>query len=490
MTRLLHRSTYHALILLLLPAAAAAQVPVGDSAWAAGDLTLAKRAYERALADDSTSVRSLYRLSILQAWDGRNDSALVLLRRALRIEPDEPDVRLQEATVLAWAGRNTESQRAYEALLRDQPNNPAVLTGRGQLAAWNGDHLTAVQHYLKALRNDSTYVPAWVGLAEVRRWQGRPAEANSAINRALALAPEDRSARAGRAAIRAATRPELTAQLGWSNDSDENTLWWQTLGISSLLRPGLRGFASVGLAEASDPIRDGTRLSAEAGATVEAGNVSLTGAIGGRRLAADGFDSRSVATWRASASYRLSPRAGVGVGYSHYSFDETALLLGSDFNIDELSLDGDVQLTDRLSLGVGAGTAWISDDNQRWSAVAALTQRVNSRISLGLFGRAMGYDEPGAGYFAPDRFLLGELRGAYTYSTRRYEGRLSGGFGAQQIDDGGETQSEWHAEARIARRWAVINELALSGGVSNSAAASTTGAFRYYTAALTLRLGL
>jgi hypothetical protein len=237
-------------------------------------------------------------------------------------------------------------------------------------------------------------------------------------------------------------------------------------------------------------VRDGTRLSAEAGAIAGSANVSLTGAVGIRSLRADGLDSRSAATWRAGLAYRVSPGAGMGVGYSHYALDETALLMGSDVDVDEVSVEGDLLLTERLSFGAGAGRAWFTDDNDRWSAVAALTQRVSSRLALGLYGRAMGYDEPGTGYFSPDRFLLGELRGSYSIGTRRFEGRLSGGFGAQQVGEDGDTQSEWHAEARIARRWAASNEVALSGGVSTSAAASTTGAYRYYTAALTVRLGL
>jgi len=52
------------------------QIAAGDSAWAAENYYLARIAYERALRDDSTSVRALYRLGILASWDGLLDSAL------------------------------------------------------------------------------------------------------------------------------------------------------------------------------------------------------------------------------------------------------------------------------------------------------------------------------------------------------------------------------------------------------------------------------
>ncbi|HSB54840.1 MAG TPA: tetratricopeptide repeat protein [Gemmatimonadales bacterium] len=513
-----------ATLVFALTTSLAAQVPAGDSAWARGDYPTARARYEAALHDNPGSVRALYRLGILAAWDGKLDSALALLRDAREMEPDEPDVRLQQATVLSWkgkygasllqwdsliaahperrdavhgrartlswAGRLTEADRAYANLYQSDSTDLDALAGRGQVASWKGDFGRAADFYRQVLARNPDHVGALVGLAQVRQWQGRPAEAEQHVNRALAVAPRDRTALDAQRAIRALRRPRLDLTLGWSRDSDKNTLWWQNAATSLLLTGGVRGFASAGIAEASDPTRTGTRLSGEAGLTLDRGRVSLTGALGARNLSSDAAADRSLATWRASSRLRLASGAGIGAGYAHYSFDETALLLGRDLDVDELSLDADVEPRQGLSLGAGLGTAWLSDDNQRRWAVLAVTQRVASHFTLGVFGRALGYEARGAGYFAPDRFLVGEARGSYTYGVRRWVMRLSGGFGAQQIGQGASAQSEWHAEARGARRWSVDNEVALSGGISNSAESSTTGAFRYYTAALTVRLGL
>jgi tetratricopeptide (TPR) repeat protein len=512
------------MLLLIAVPRLAAQVPAGDSAWARGDYPTARARYQTALHDNPGSVRALYRLSILAAWDGKLDSALALLRDAREMEPDEPDVRLQQATVLSWkgkfgesliqwdsliaahperrdaahgrartlswAGRLKEADQAYAELYQSDSTDLDALAGRGQVAAWKGAPGPAADFYRQVLARNPGHVGALVGLAQVRQWQGRPAEAEQYITRALALAPRDRTALDAQRAIRTLRRPRLDVTLGWSRDSDKNTLWWHNAATSLLLTTGVRGFASAGVAEASDPVRNGTRLSGEAGLTLDRGNMSLTGALGARHLSSDAAADRSLATWRASTSLRLAPNAGIGAGYSHYSFDETALLLGRHLDVDELTLDADVEPRPGLSLGAGLGTAWLSDDNQRRWALLALSQRIASRFTFGVFGRALGYDNPGAGYFAPDRFLVGEARGSFTYGVRRWAVRLSGGLGAQQIGQGARAQSEWHAEARAARRWAVDNEVALSGGISNSAESSTTGAFRYYTAALSVRLGL
>ena len=519
------RSSCFTLLLAMLPALQlAAQIPVADSAWSAGDYHAARIGYELALHDNPGEVRALYRLAVLASWAGKLDSALALLRDAREIEPADPDVRLEEAKILAWdgqfdasilrydsllaatpeyhdasigraqalawAGRLREAEESYAALIEKNPGDLDARAGRGQVASWRGDLTGAANSYLSALALQPDHVPSLVGMAQVRQWQGRADDARRYASQAIALAPEDRGARDVHAAVRALVRPQLTVQLGWSHDSDKNTLWWQTVGTSIILGNGLRGFGSAGIAEASDPIRSGSRLSAEAGATYDAGNLSVTGALGARNLAPATGSGRAAGTGRTSLSYRIAPTAGIGAGYAHYSFDETAFLLTQDIDIDEVSVDGDVELRRDLSLGYGGSAAWLSDDNHRLAAVMSLSQRLARRWSVGLYGRIFGYGNPGVGYFGPDRFLLGEVRGSYSYGWQRWETRIAGGLGAQQAGKQGNTQTEWHADARLVRRWAVVNEVALSAGFSNSAASSTTGAFRYYTAMLSARLGL
>jgi hypothetical protein len=309
-------------------------------------------------------------------------------------------------------------------------------------------------------------------------------------NRALALQKDDRDARQLQASVRSAQRPLLEPTIGWSHDSDDNNAWWETLGASMFLADGLQGFASAGLAQLSDPTREAHRVSGEAGLRYNVGDFGLTGALGVRHLTSDFASDRTPATWRASASYRLSPGAGVGLGYGHYPFDETAFLAGRDLNVDEVSADGDVNLREDITLGVGGGFAWLSDDNQRHSFVMTVTKRFPPHWTAGVFGRLLGYDHKGVGYFSPDRFLTGEARGSYTYVWPGWEARLGAGLGVQQTFNGATVQGEWHVDGRLARKWGVVDEVALTLGYTNSAASSTTGAFRYFTGSLSARIGL
>ena len=475
---------------LLLSSALTAQTPKADSLWGAGNYREARVEYLRSLHDNPGYVRALFRLAILSAWDDQLDSALALLRDAREVEPRDPDVRLWEAKILAWEGKYRDAIARYDSLIAERPTSRDPRFGRAQALAWSGRNDEADRAYRALTMADPNDAEALLGLAQLRMWQGRPDLADHYTDLALYAAPTDPAARALRAEIRAYRRPRIDVTLGVSHDSDKNDAWWQTVSTSLMLHRGLRGFASAGSYEANDPTQNGTRLSAEAGVVWSSRSVSLSGAVGVRRLNSDFGIDRSLGTWRAIASYRVTPSAGVGVSYSHYSFDETAFLLANNTDIDEFSADGDVQLGQSLSLGAGAGLGLISDHNHRKSMALSLNDRVASRFNIGVFGRALWYDFKGNGYFSPDRFLLAEMRGTLSHAIRRWELRAALGVGFQQSGQLGSTDGEWHTDLRIARRWKVINEVAISAGYSNSAISSASGAFHYYTAALSARLGL
>jgi hypothetical protein len=101
---------------------------------------------------------------------------------------------------------------------------------------------------------------------------------------------------------------------------------------------------------------------------------------------------------------------------------------------------------------------------------------------------------PGAGYFAPDRFGVLEARGSYLWRKDRWGARADGGLGIQQVGAGAPTQSEWHAGLAITRGWSANSELALVGSLTNSAAsrsgAATAAGFKYAGVSLRLRQGL
>jgi tetratricopeptide (TPR) repeat protein len=513
------------LALVIPPQRLAAQVAEADAAWNQGRYGAARDAYLRALTQDPTSVRAAYRLGVLAAWDGNLDSALTLLAQARAADPADPDVRATQAQVLTWAGRYPQALVQWDSLIALYPDRLDGLTGKAKTLAWSGRLTEADSLYSVVLRRDPTNADALDGRAQAAFWQGRNAEAIAGYERALSYRPDDITARTGLAQVYRASGRQLDAlaeadsavtiartnrdalrarqdiartelgavdvSLGWNDDSDHNMMWWQVVGVASPLSNRVRGFASVGAYEgSSEPAIHATRGTVEFGATFLQARWQLTVAGGAQGLWPGAGVSRTVPTGRLAAGYRIRPSLGIGVGYSHFPYAETAYLIGADLDVDAVDGSLEATLSPGLSLSAGGGAGWFSDGNVRTSAVLGVTKQLPLHFFVGGMGRMVWYQEPGVGYFSPDRLTVVEGRGGYARTGPTWETRLSAGAGVQQIGFGGGWQFEGHLEGRAAYWFADRNRIEAFAGVSNSAYLSATGAYRWGTAGLVLRIGI
>ncbi len=502
----------------------AAQQREADEAWIQGRYQAARAGYERMLKRDPKAAHALLRLGILLSWNGKLDSSLVLIARARTSDPRDVEMRLTHARVrawnqqyeaalslydslladrpglreaelgraqtLSWAGRLKEAELIYRRMIAKNPYDREGRLGQAQLSAWRGDLKAAEQAYRAILAQNPRDADALAGLGYVHHWQGREAEALRQARAALAVDSTHRGARTLRRTIREATRAALEATAAWSNDSDRNTNFWQTLAASAPIGGGVEVFGSVNALEASDPVRDGTRLGGEAGLAVSRGRIRLSGAAGARRIIPEVAASRTEATYRGRLGYRPAAALGFSLGYSRAPFDEIASLMERALNLELLEAGIDARPFRGFTIYAAGSELWLSDGNNRTGFLAGLSQKFTRHFSVGLFGRTLSYERRGVGYFSPDRFSVLEATASYSVETDTWTGSLGGGLGAQQVGESGAAQSEWHAEGRLGRRWGEGNRVELFGLVTNSAVSSTTGAFRYRSAGLTVRLGL
>jgi tetratricopeptide (TPR) repeat protein len=501
-----------------------AQQTEADEAWTQGRYDAARAGYQRVLAQDPEAVRANQRVGIMLSWQGKLDSALVYLLRARAADPADHEMqmvharvlswnkqydaglalydsvlaarpglreaRLGRAQTLSWAGRLDHARAIYRFMMAKDSSDRDARLGNAQVTAWLGDLAAAEREYIAILRRNPRDADARAGLGYVYLWQGREAAAGRQARAALRVDSTHREGRALTRAVREVTRPALESSANWSNDSDRNTSFWQTLGTSAHLGQGVGAFASVNALEASDPTRDATRVGGEAGLSLALGRVQLSGAAGARRLNPEIAQPRTAATYRGRMGYRPVSGFGLSVGYSRVPFDEIASLMERDLDLELLEAGFDARPSTGLSIyGSGSGL-WLSDGNSRTGALLGLNQKIRRHFFVGLFGRTVSYDRPGVGYFSPDRFSVLEATAGYSLDKGFWVGGLSGGLGAQQVGERGAAQTEWHLEGRVGRRWGTGNRVELFGLVTNSAVSSTSGAFRYRSAGLTMRLGL
>jgi tetratricopeptide (TPR) repeat protein len=444
----------------------------------------------RARAEDPADVEIRLIQARVLAWDKQYSAALVRYDSLLAENHGLHEAALGRARTLAWAGRLDDSRTLYRQLIANDSTDREAMLGAAQVGAWKGELDTAEQEYRRLLSRNDRDVEARVGLGYVYFWQGRLSAAGRQAAYALAIDSTNKSARALRQSIREANGSAVEASANWSDDSDDNTSFWQTLGGSTPATDRVRVFGSMNALETSDPFRDASRVGAEGGVTISAGRVQLTGAAGARRLTPQLAPSRTAATYRGRISVRPIPRFGLSVGYSRLPFDETALLIEQAIDLE--SLDGGIDLRPIAGLTVfgGAGELWLSDGNSRTNYSAGVTQKIRQRFFVGLLGRTLSYERKGIGYFSPDRFSVLEGIAGYSHESHRWISGLSGGLGAQQVGSGGAAQTEWHIEGRLGPRWGSGNRLELFGLLTNSAVSSTTGAFRYGSVGVSARLSL
>ena len=476
----------------MTPGAVLAQLPEAEAAFARGDYRAARAAYEQALGRDSLNVRALYRLAILDSWDGELQRSLRRFERLRRLEPRDGDIMVAHARVLAWAGRTRESETLYDSVLALAPGRADALAGRARVVAWAGDLDRAERLWRDALARHPDDPEILVGLAQTLLWTGQAALAETYVTRARQLVPEDRAARDLLDLIRAAVRPEVTTGVDYARDSDANATLVHRASFSGSVgswRVGLRG----SWRRAQDPARALWSYGAGGHAIVPLGRGAvLRAGLGAQRLQREAAGPEIIVTGDVGLGLRPSRFASLSIAYSRSAFDETARLIDSAFHVDAVDASFDLAGAQGLSVSVGGGGARLSDGNHRYAGVAAVMQRLGRGVELGVFLRVLGYSEPnpGRGYFAPDRFTVLETRATYTWRRSGWGLRLDGGFGGQQVGTDADLQSEWHTGLSWSRSWGAASELALVGAWTNSAASSVTGAFRFWSVGLRLRQGL
>jgi len=485
------------LALLAVPALLTAQLPAAEAAFGRGEYAAARAAYERVLATDSVNVRALYRLAILDSWDGKLTLSLQRFARLRRLEPRDGDIMVSQAQVLAWAGRMRSAEALYDSVLARAPGRVDALAGRARVVAWSGDLDKAEQLWRAGLAVHPDAAELLIGLAQTLYWKGQPGLAEAYAARARAAAPDDRTARDLARAVRAALRPEVATTADGAGDSDHNDFVAQEASFTGSPGGKLRGTLHAGWRHATDPAGDGTSFGAGGDVMAALGRGAvLRAGLGARRIEPDVAPARTPLTAQLGLGVRPARYAAVSVAYSRTPFDETAGLMRQDLMIDAVDLSFDVSPGAGWSISGGGGGAWFSDGNRRYSAVGAVLGRVVRGLQLGPFARALGYRRGAPGlYFAPDRFSVLEARVVYQWQRSRWGLRTDGGIGAEQVFRGAAHQTEWHFGVTLSRGWGANNEVALVGSITNSAGAtSTTGTrtegFRYRTLGLRLRQGL
>lgn len=495
------------LVLPALPGTAAAQTPA-DSAWNQGEWNRAADLYEERLAQDSSDVRALHRLALIRAWNEDYEASLNLFDRLLSLDSDnlhaqrdrgrvlswadrlDASVALYDslaranpgdraarrglARVLSWAGRTDSARALYDELLREDPDDRDAMEGLARVEAWRGNLREAEVLWRRSLSRDPRRSGARIGLVRTLRWQGRPAAAAAVLEEAP-QSPEGGQRvelRRERAWIDAALSPFGHPGLRFEGDSDDNRILTARLSTGMRLAPRVELLADGYVRRArNESLRPGADDDREtAGASLAVGVQLPPGwwlRAGGGGTVADSGRRQETASWRAEiASPRQFPLR-LNVQYRREALDATRQLVEEGVILHEVN----------LALAADVGSGWEiegglaparfqgrGEDNDRLAGRLALLKSFGSHWTVGLSGRAFGFERDlGLGYFDPDFYGLGELLLRWRARPAAWHLHATLAPGVQQIGEEGDIDGAFRASGGVDFRIAPGRHLTVGG---------------------------
>ncbi len=441
--------------------------------------------------------------SVVQQW--RRVASLVVLAViaapvSLAQSPRRPPVCVHLARAdSAWAARaEIVAAREYAAVLAADPENSHATYRLAQLTRDDPAALRLFQRYVELEPEDPW---GYMAVGEALARAGRYGDALQSYDAALRLAPDEPEAVAGRAKVLARARaaaPAVTPLVSGSHDSDGNTTF--RLGGSAELQA--RGPLRLGVEASHDRVTDGVSTAGLEQLALRsawrAGRLaSVEGALGGTRLErSDRGSTTVVPTGRVRARWRSSAHgAAVDIRAQRGVLGVSPLLVDNRVVRTELRAVVEIPLTRTLKLRGLGRTAWlrdIADLNHRTALGGVVAVALSPAIELSGQVHQIRYSHAStAGYFAP---RLGQVVEAGSYlefeTARGWLLAIDVGAGAQRVAEFGGQPGPW---TRSLRGYAFITAPLAPGRALQlelEGAATTAGAWRYGSAALSLRWAL
>jgi tetratricopeptide (TPR) repeat protein len=459
-----------AFVLLLWAQAVAGQTLLqrADAAYSAGERERAKSLYQSVLRSDPDNSRAVYQLALLSPPGSAE--AVALLKRYVKLEPQDPWGYMALGDALAKAGAVDEAIVQYDLARRRAPADSDVYAGLGRILRDAGRNDELVANYEGWVSRQPKNAEAWTELGRARQRAKRYAEAADAYAASLSIR-EDRRTRELLEGALAETAFSLRPFFGLSHDSDENRIKrWGLEGEWQLTERSRWGLHAE-RAEVWDPFTSGTVDGFALFAKWQPLSLlKLDGLAGVARLGSD--QPAQNATTRPLRGLRLrwarpAEGAAVELRAAQNPLIATPGLVAQPVELTELKGSFDLPLSGPIrarARGQSGKLDSATDLNHRSGYQLGPVYRWRPAAEVGVFYSRLGYEHAtAAGYFAPRRAETVEI-GAYI----EYEGlapltfALDAGAGQQRVQKQGEDIRDWIATYRL---WALVS-WALKPGVS------------------------
>jgi tetratricopeptide (TPR) repeat protein len=149
-------------------------------------------------ADSTRQAAALAEEAVQQARAGKTEEALVLLRQAVQLAPNNVPILRDYAVILGWGERYSEATQIIRQVMALEPEPPDwALREYARSYLFGGDTQAALEMFNRLVSRGDTSEPVLLRRALALRWLGQPKQARTAYEVARDLYPASGAARAG-----------------------------------------------------------------------------------------------------------------------------------------------------------------------------------------------------------------------------------------------------------------------------------------------------
>ncbi|RKX83809.1 MAG: hypothetical protein DRP58_08140 [Spirochaetes bacterium] len=147
--------------------------------------------YEILIRDNPDQSRNYIEISMIYSLIGDYLSSLKNLRKALLLEPDDPDILLLIAKNYIWKGSYSDGLYQYTDLLKLVPERIDIWTEAGKVAAWIGQYETSEEFFKEGVELYPENLSLQANLGITYLWSGKSFEADKQFELVNNLAGTD-----------------------------------------------------------------------------------------------------------------------------------------------------------------------------------------------------------------------------------------------------------------------------------------------------------
>ena len=160
-------------------------------AFQGGNFDRADSILKKVLQADSKNLPALHVLGLIKASQEKYQEAADLLKRAVRLDPNEPSIRYNLAKALVDSGLSEESIPHHQKAVELMPQNPEAWLNYGKALSHLGRDDEALLAYDKALTINPEYKEAWLNKSKALLVLGQHEDSLSYCEKIIGVEPNN-----------------------------------------------------------------------------------------------------------------------------------------------------------------------------------------------------------------------------------------------------------------------------------------------------------